>query len=397
MNNLETITPGYFEELRRNTPPHEVVHQNGAGVKDVWSHRQHVKDFMAHAVSLPEGIVSDLIFPGGITSAAAPSGSGKTVFFYILIQQLVTGGIFRGEKLCPSRILLCDYDNPVSLVQKRIKSAFSSYDVDFQIMERGQSPQLLDKKAWKSFPANEHNVVVIDSFGSAAVGVSEKEGAKLQQALDTLKMIADKGPAVVVLENTNKSGASYRGRGEKVERVDIFYEVRDITDWTPHRKDCWWEDIPTGDHAAWQGRASRRNRRQKMRIVLTCTKFRWGEEPEPFALEIDFSNRPWSVSDVTEEIEKVGQETSQSTRDKKQRLLLEAAIALSNVIQSMPEGSDPMSRTEAVEILKERGLKRDEARNILDAHDAEVFPAEGRWRLREVPGSRGKKIGVYPV
>ena len=81
---------------------------------------------------------------------------------------------------------------------------------------------------------------------------------------------------------------SYRGRGEKADAVDILYEARDITGWSPTSEAAWWETLPeAGDHA-WQSRATRRQQQPVLQVAFVPSKFRLGVEPKPFALEVDF-------------------------------------------------------------------------------------------------------------
>jgi AAA domain len=307
---LHDEIPPLGESVRRKGDP-----------ADVWLHREPLADFLSNSVEMPEGLARDLVFPGGITTVAAPSGVGKSVIIYGLAYALAKGGVFRSEKLWPARVLLLDFDNPRSVVQKRMKGVCDSHDIDLQILGREHAPQLLDDDAWEALPADEHDVIIVDSFGSASVGISEKEGAKLQQALDTIKRVADRGPAVVVLDNTGKTGTAYRGRGEKVERVDAFYEARDITNWTPPQGEHWWCHLPSGDDAQWQERAARKTGQERLRVSFVCRKFRWGEEPLPFVMQMDFTTTPWTLSDVTAEIEDAGRQASQAEKEQRQKRL----------------------------------------------------------------------------
>jgi hypothetical protein len=365
---------------------------------DVWARRTSLADFLSNIVEMPEGLARDLIFPGAITAIAAPSGVGKTLIAYALSYTLATGGVFRDRKVKPARILLVDFDNPENLIKLRLRDICENTDVDMQVITRGDAPQLLDRPAWEALPAEDHNVVIIDSFGSATVGVTEKEGAKLEFALETLKLIADKGPAVVVLDNTQKAGVTYRGRGEKVERVEALFEARDVTNWAPSRGDAWWLDIPSANDADWQERAQRKTEQEIIRVAFVPRKFRLGQEPQPFVLQLDCHQAPWALSDVTQEIEDAGNQASQEEKATRQQKLLEAALALSRQVNSQFADTGAMRKTDAESVLQnECGLTQRMARGVLDSYDAEVFPAEGLWRLRRIPGSHGRKIGVFPL
>ena len=362
---------------------------------DVWNHRETLRDYLANIVEVPEGLAQDFVFPGGVTTIAAPSSSGKSIVIYALADALARGGIFRHQRVQAARVLLVDFDNPRSIVQKRLQSICDNPDIDFQIMGREHAPQLLNQAAWAAMPAHDHDVVIIDSFGSATVGVTEKEGRQLQQALDTLLKVADRGPAVIVLDNTEKTASTYRGRGEKTERVDVFYEVRDITDWTPPQGDQWWRHIPSAGDAEWQERAARKAGQDKLRVAFVCRKFRWDEEPAPFALELNFSTQPWTLSDVTEDVEAAGRQATVAEKEARQKQLADAAAALAAEIGNR---QDAMSKSDAEVFLRTKcGLKRDPARNLLVSFDDNTFPGQGRWQLQRMDGSHGGKIGVFPL
>jgi hypothetical protein len=53
--------------------------------------------------------------------------------------------------------------------------------------------------------------------------------------------------------------------------------------------------------------AARRRRRDRYRLAFVPSKFRIGEEPDPFVFEIDLSAVPWQLQDVTADLEATGQ------------------------------------------------------------------------------------------
>ena len=271
----------------------------------------------------------------------------------------------------------------------RLTQICQDTNITLDILSREKAPKLLDTAAWDALPADQFDVVILDSFGGATPGISEKEGRLLQQALGTLQRVADRGPAVIVLENTNKTALAYRGRGEKTERVDAFYEVRDVTNWTPPRAEYWWEHLPSGDDAEWQHRASRRTKQDQIRLAFVCRKFRWGEEPNPFVVEIDFAGRPWSLADVTDEMARSGADAEKEARHAEQQRLKDAAHALVRAIRTR-DPETPCGKTEAIDFLHAAGLTRAQARNLLEAYNAPDAPRKGCATLQPIPGSRGR-------
>ena len=392
----EQIDPAVkqFRE-QRNKLEHSESEKNASDPPaNVWAQRETLRQFLENYLEMPEGLARDLVFPSGITSIAAPSGVGKTITIIILAYELARAGVFRHQRLRQARVLFVDTDNPRSLLQHRLKQICADWDITLEVLTREHAPKLQDRRAWEALPASEFDVVVLDSFGGATPGISEKEGKELQRALDVLRHVADRGPAVVVLDNTSKSALTYRGRGEKTERVDAFFEVRDITNWTPQEAGAWWRHLPNADDAEWQERAERRHGQEKIRLAFVCRKFRWGEEPDPFAVEIDFTSTPWSLHDVTEEVKQGGEATVQAEREAQKHHLQAAALALYQRLLEQPETL--MGISEAVDFLRQQGLKRDPARALIDAFDADTYPDEGRWTLVPIPGAKGRKKGLLP-
>ena len=73
--------------------------------------------------------------------------------------------------------------------------------------------------------------------------------------------------------------------------------------------------------------------------------------------------------------------------------LEDAAHALVNELRTRrPE--TPMGKTDAIDFLCAKGLKRAQARNLLEAYDAQIHHKEGRWILQPLPGTRNK-TGVF--
>jgi RecA-family ATPase len=227
-------------------------------------------DFVAQDEDEHQSLTSDLVYPGAIT-IMAPRGSGKTIVALILAVAEVTGRIFRGERLRPVRVLYVDRDNPPRLIRDRLRRIGVQGAANLRLITRLDAPPLTDKQAWLALPYQDYDVVIIDSIGAATEGVAEKEGRETQHFLATLKDLAQRGLAIVALDNTVKSGTNYRGRGEKADAVDILYEARDITNWTPTQDD-WWLELPeAGDHA-WASRASRHRQKTHMRIAFVASK-----------------------------------------------------------------------------------------------------------------------------
>ena len=372
----------------------QLLTTEGTSNGSCWDHAVAVADFLAQPDEDLAADVRDLLVPGCITIIAAPRASCKTIVAHALGLALAQGGLFRGERVPKRRVLLVDRDNAPALIRKRMRWLGGHAVTTLHILTRDKAPPLTDAAAWAAFPVDHYDVVIVDSIGAATEGVSEKEGKLTQLYLATLKDLAYRGPALLALDNTNKAGQNYRGRGEKGDAVDILYEARNITGWTPTHGGDWWEDLPDFGEHTWQQRASRRKGQQVLRIAFVPSKFRLGMDPEPFCLEIDTRQEPWTLIDCTEHIATAGERAvEEHTRQERQKLD-HAAQVLVQALQQ-PAGTSPLQKQEAETLLMAQGLSKRVARTLLEQggnHD--VYPG-GWWVLRPIPGERGHPVGVY--
>ena len=361
-----------------------------------WDEAVTVADFLLQEETEVQADVKDLVIPGCITLVAAPRASGKTLVAMFLGVGLATGGIFRGERLPQRRVVYVDRDNPPALIRKRLRWLGGQQVTGMKLLTRDKAAPLTDADAWAAFPADQYDVVIVDSIGAATEGVSEKEGKLTQQYLATLKDLARRGPAILALDNTNKAAANYRGRGEKGDAVDILYEARNITGWTPAQDGDWWEHLPDFGEHTWQQRASRRKGQAVMQIAFIPSKFRLGAEPEPFALEIDTRQEPWALADITDQIATAGERAAQDARQQERAKLEQASRALVNAMRQQPTGT-PILKHEAETLLIGQGLTKRVARTLLEQGGNRDVSPDGQWVLRLIPGHpTGKAIGVYP-
>jgi hypothetical protein len=144
------------------------------------------------------------------------------------------------------------------------------------------------------------------------------------------------------------------------DRVDILYEVRDATDLKIEAKhDVWWDALPDSGEHAWSERAKRRRRREVYRLALVTSKFRLGEEPNPVCFELHHDTEPWSVSDVTSEVEKALEDAKRQAADAQQRKIDDAVAAL---VKALPLPKNP----DAIDLLRAHGVSLHAARRLID-------------------------------
>jgi len=360
-----------------------------------WAFAQTADDFLAIREEDLDATVKDFVIAGCTTIVSAPRGSGKTFVALFLGVALATGGIFRMERLARQRVLLVDRDNAPALIRQRLRNLGATGLTTLKVLTRETAPPLTNKEAWAQFPAEDYDVLIVDSISAFTEGVSEKEGKQTQEFVATLKNLALRGLAILALANTNKAGVNIRGRGEQSDAVDIVYEARNITGWDPDDGPYWWENLPEAGEHAWQHNTTRRMQGAALRIAFVPTKFRLGVQPSPFCLEMDTTQTPWTMTDVTEQ---VTHDATQALRERKsaERQKLEAAArALAHELRSR-SADTPMLKHDAEQFLRDQGhVTRRQARNLLENGFNHDLFADGLWVLREIAGRRGHPVGVY--
>jgi hypothetical protein len=168
------------------------------------------------------------------------------------------------------------------------------------------------------------------------------------------------------------------------------FEVRDATDFHASGTKPWIEELPAGGADHWAARSSRRKRREKYRLAFIATKFRIGEEPDPFVLEIDVTAEPWIVRDVTAAVDAEGCAAREQREKEYADAISRARASLIAELFRRQEAQEPiiLKEKDAVPYLMKCGMKRNAARKLLD-------DPQGAWELRKIDGVKGHPVGVF--
>jgi AAA domain len=336
-------------------------------------------------------IVERFAVPGCVTVLASPRGLGKTMILHSMLVSVARGRLFLGRPVKQVRTCLIDRDNPRSLVKDRLRHWDAGDLENLTIATREKAFPLTDKKNWAKLPAEEYGLVALDSLGSATEGVDETQGGESGQAIAQLLDLATRGPAVLVLANTDKVGAKIRGSGVVSDRFDIVYEIRDLTaaKLDPN-KESWTECFPEGGEQAWLGKSQRRQHRENYRLGFVCSKYRPGVEPDPFVLEIRVpAEDEWDVVDVTVDVER---EHDEARGLREENIVKAREIAIEKLRQAIAAGA-ALSKTQGEEFLRSCGLKQRQARDALNAALQSIFIIE----KDDNATGRGAKKGIIKI
>jgi len=102
------------------------------------------------------------------------------------------------------------------------------------------------------------------------------------------------------------------------------------------------------------------------RLAFIPSKFRLGEEPEPFVFGVDHRQTPWVLRDVTAEVITAGTTARVEAEQHRKNALAKAMEKLTTEVLRLDEADTPMNRGAAEAFLKAAGLTRKAARALLD-------------------------------
>jgi len=348
-----------------------------------WARAVGMDEFLSGEDAPVEFLHNGMIAKGAITEIFSPRGLGKSLWATHAAVLLARNGV---------KVMLIDRDNSRRTIRERLRAFGATIELTtLKLLSRENAPPLTNDAAWEAFPYLDYDVIILDSLDSAAEGVGEQDSAKPSKAIAPLLDIArrEDGPAVLVLGNCVRTAARSRGSGVVEDRADIVFEVRDATDFHPGGKKPWIEELPAGGADHWAARSSRRKHREKYRLAFTATKFRIGEEPDPFVLEIDLTTNPWTVRDVTDTVDAEGcAARERSAKEYAEALSRARASLVTEILRREEAHEPPMLKKDAEPFLKNSGLSRNAARKLLN-------DPQGAWELREIDGLKGHPVGVF--
>lgn len=343
-----------------------------------WSHATPAPDFLNADDPELDWLEPRVAALGCVTLASSPRGLGKTHF----AQEMAVRHARLGK-----RVLYVDRDNPRREVRRRLRAWGAADTPTLKVITRESTPPLTDTIAWGQFPYRDYDLVVIDSLGATTEGIGELDTAASSMAIAKLLDLARQieGPAFVILNNTIKSGAHSRGSGVIEDRIDIAYEVRDATNLSPSGEKDWWMELAPAGVEAWAERASRRKRRDSYRLAFVPSKFRIGEEPDPFVLEIRLAPEPWAVVDVTAGIITTGDTNRTLVYEEVKARRDEIVQALVREVRERAADGKFTTTGQAEKVLRDEGLSQKDARDLL--REAKWWPGiiERRHELKGAP------------
>ena len=358
----EKLMIAELERMIESAPVWKPNQQDQAAEDRPWS-AEDMHAFLSATDGEVAWLEQDILAPETLTQMFSPRGLGKTLFAEHCAVTLASAG---------KRVLILDRDNPRHTLRSRLRSLgadeLCEKKANLKVISREKCPPLTRPVEWAAFPYADYDVVIVDSLDAMAEGVGEQDSAKPARAMAPLLDIChrENGPAVLLLGNTIKSAEHSRGSGVIEDRADIVYEVRDATDFRPSGTKPWVEELPAQGAGEWAARSSRRKGRTVFRLALIASKFRLGEEPAPRVVEIDMRDEPWTVRDVTTQIDEEGEEArAEKARTKAERHLHGVDLLRQEVQRRVQVSESPIRKKDAEGFLVAAKFKQKEARAII--------------------------------
>jgi hypothetical protein len=125
---------------------------------------------------------------------------------------------------------------------------------------------------------------------------------------------------------------------------------------------------------------------------FVASKFKLGgPEPSPFAVEVNFTTSPFSITDVTDKVDTEGAAERERRARERAELLSKAADALVAEIKRRAKVGEPpmLKERHAVPFVMGLGLKQKQARELVNK------PSDGRWVLIPLPGKKGHPVALF--
>jgi len=371
-----------LQELIRKTPqwmPQASPSTGKGNHVNPWSLAAGMDVFLRDDGEVVKFLFPPLIVKEAVTEIFAPRGLGKSLWALFIAVSLTLVGY---------KVLLIDRDNPRRVVRDRLCSfGATSGLATLKVLSRENAPPLTNARAWAEFPYMDYDLVIVDSLDSATEGVGEQDSTKPSLAIASLLDIArhENGPAVLLLGNTVKSAKHSRGSGVVEDRADIVFEVHDATNLRPTGKKPWIEELPAADAGSWAARSTRRKRLSQYRLAFIATKFRIGEEPEPFIVEIDLAIEPWTVRDVTDLVDREGAEARGRMAQERESAVSAAVELLKvEVLRRVAGGEPEILKKQAEVFLTSRDIKQKIAREAINSPVFETMEIAGKGHPKGV-------------
>jgi hypothetical protein len=182
-----------------------------------------------------EWIVDRFIAKGTVTMLSGVSGSGKSYVALDVSDCIAQGEMFAGMSTIQTEVNYFDRENPLHVVQSRMRQMSIRDGERFRYWGGWLKPQApsADSEVVMNYvrAADSKPVLVFDTISAFFEEGSENDAAAVRSHMNGYRNLADLGATVIVLLHASEKGGNggfYRGSTDYKASVDCAYLVKKI-------------------------------------------------------------------------------------------------------------------------------------------------------------------------
>jgi hypothetical protein len=228
----EELTKAGADDRPRILQRMQEVMMAPSGVKVIRKFAE-VQDLLNIPVKSDVCICRDLLEPGAVTLLVSSPGVGKSFLGMSLAVNVALGGTFLGRECAATRVLMLDRENPLRLLQKRLRLLAGGPVPNLKVWCGASTdpPPMIGDQRILAMAREERTLFVFDTLTrfhnaneNSATGNGDGD-AGMSYVTGQARLLADQGSTVLILHHRGKSAARYRGSEEILANVDVAFEL----------------------------------------------------------------------------------------------------------------------------------------------------------------------------
>jgi AAA domain/DnaB-like helicase N terminal domain len=187
-----------------------------------------IPEIMSIQLGFIEPVVADLLSRGTVNLLSGDPGVGKSFVSLKLAVSVAMGTEFLGRRCVRSEVLMLDRENPLDLMQKRLRLIAGGCVPGLKVWGNWVSdpaPLIGDSRLHQIARAGNPLLLIFDSFVRFHQA-DENSASDMRIVMANLRSLADTGSTVLLLHHRPKSPETfYRGSSDILAGVDAAYSL----------------------------------------------------------------------------------------------------------------------------------------------------------------------------